>query len=101
MNSAASADREAQGATADAGYMQAALELAAQAAAVVPLAPDMPAWTFGEDLSALQDLPLRVRVVLEIAPSPEATTHAVATGRAESDALLSQPPHRWLLPSLS
>lgn len=60
------------------------------------LAPGGLEWTFGEDLSALRDTLLGVRVVLNIAPSPEAAQQQVATGRAESAEVLSRPPHTWL-----
>jgi hypothetical protein len=60
------------------------------------LAPSGLEWTFGEDLSALQGVLLGVRVVLDIAPSTEATQRQVATGRVESAEVLSQPPHTWL-----
>jgi len=36
------------------------------------------------------------RPVLEIASSPEATTHNVAIGRVESAEVPSTPPHTWL-----
>jgi hypothetical protein len=72
------------------------LEVPARGHREVRLAPAGPEWTFGEDLSALQGVPLGVRVVLDIAPSQEAEEHHVATGRVESAEALSQPPHTWL-----
>lgn len=62
----------------------------------IRLAPSGLEWTFGEDLSALQGVPLGVRVVLDIAPSKEAAEHRVASGRVESAEVMSQPPHTWL-----
>jgi hypothetical protein len=53
-------------------------------------------WTAAEDLSPLRGVPIRVRVVLEIAPSPEAAEHSVATGAAQSEDAVSPPPHSWL-----
>ncbi|MEO8523467.1 MAG: hypothetical protein ABI460_01990 [Caldimonas sp.] len=72
------------------------LEVPARGQRVIALTPGDLDWTFGEDLSALRDVPLGVRVVLEIAPSKEAVEQQVTTGRAESAELTSQPPHGWL-----
>jgi hypothetical protein len=44
------------------------------------LTPGDPAWTFGEDMSALRDVAVRARVVLDIAPSPEAAEQALRPG---------------------
>lgn len=52
--------------------------------------------TVGEDLAPVRGVPIHVQVVLEIAPSPEAKKHTLATGHLESDKVLSQPPHTWL-----
>jgi hypothetical protein len=53
-------------------------------------------WTASKDLLPLRNAPIHVQAVLEVAPSPEATTHKVAVGRVESAEVSSQPPHPWL-----
>lgn len=63
------------------------------------LAPSGPEWTAGENLTPLRGAPIHVQAVLEIAPSPEAMEHDVATGLVESAEELSQPPHSWLFGS--
>lgn len=75
------------------------IELPARGEREIVLTPSDLDWTFGEDLAALREVSLGVRVVLEIAPSKEATEQQVAIGRAESDELTSPPPHGWLFRS--
>jgi hypothetical protein len=72
------------------------IEVPAQGSAEVVLEPGGLAWAFGEDLSALRDVALDVRVALDIATSKEATAQNVAMGRIESRDVKSQPPHTWL-----
>lgn len=72
------------------------LTLPAGGVGEVRLAPSGREWTAGEDLSALQTAELEVRVVLDIAPSPEASENGVAVGHVESEAMRSRPPHGWL-----
>ena len=72
------------------------IEIVAHGTEEILLEPGGLAWTFGEDLSALPESALDVRVVLDIPASKEATAQRVATGRSESPDLRSQPPHTWL-----
>jgi hypothetical protein len=75
------------------------IELPARGQQEIVLTPSDLDWTFGEDLAALREVSLGVRVVLEIAPSKEAAEQQVALGRAESAELTSLPPHGWLFRS--
>jgi hypothetical protein len=60
------------------------------------LTPSGREWTAVEDLAPLRVASIHVQAVLEIAPSTEAREHRIATGRVESEEVLSQPPHTWL-----
>ncbi len=77
------------------------IEVVAHGAEEIVLEPGGLAWTFGEDLSALAEIALDVRVVLDIVASKEAAAQRVATGRTESRKPRSQPPHTWLFRAAS
>ena len=72
------------------------IEVAPKGHHEIRLTPGAREWTTGEDSSSLRSATIHVRAVLEIASSPEATTHNVAIGRVESAEVPSTPPHTWL-----
>lgn len=75
------------------------IEVPANGQVEVELEPSRPEWTSGQDLSILKDVPVNVRAVVEIEPTPESRRHQVAVGRVESAAEVSQAPHAWLFAS--
>jgi hypothetical protein len=77
------------------------IEIPAHGKQEIRLTPSRREWTAGEDLQPLEGVPVNVEAVLDIVPTPEATSHHVAVGRVESTPVVSQPPHAWLFAAAS